>query len=253
MTKVKDILQMLEQFAPYELAESWDNCGLLVGDKETSVNKVLCALDVTQKVINEAINTNCNLIVAHHPLIFTSIQAITLSDPVGKMIMTAVKNDVSIICMHTNLDATEGGVNDALAEKIGLTNVHCDQELTLGRIGTLESEMAFDEFLFHVKTLLSANGLKYVGSKMCKKVAVLGGSGGKLMDFALKNDCDTYITSDCSYDIFQKADNLGLNLIDAGHFATENVVVDVLVSKINENFGNIAFKSQKHCDIINFR
>ncbi|MFI3226795.1 MAG: Nif3-like dinuclear metal center hexameric protein [Clostridia bacterium] len=251
--KTKNILSFLEQFAPYELAESWDNCGLLVGDKEQEVKKVICALDVTQNVINEAINTDCNLIVAHHPLIFTSIQAITSSDPVGKMIMTAVKNDISIICMHTNLDSTQGGVNDALANKLGLQNIYSDEKMTLGRIGNLVEAMQFDDFLFHVKTSLNANGLKFVGSKACKKIAVLGGSGGKLMDFALRNDCDTYVTSDCSYDIFQKADNLGINLIDAGHFATENVIIDVLVSKINETFGQIACKSQIHEDIINFR
>ncbi|MFI3115628.1 MAG: Nif3-like dinuclear metal center hexameric protein [Clostridia bacterium] len=251
MIEIKQILAFLEAYAPYDLAESWDNCGLLVGDKENLVTGIICALDITQEVINEAINTNSNLIVAHHPLIFTSVKSVTQNDYVGKMIMTAIKNDISIICMHTNLDATNGGVNDALAQKLELTNIYTDDRNPLGRIGNLD--MPFGDLLFHIKTKLNPNGIKYVGDKHCKKVAVLGGAGGKMMDFAIENSCDTYITSDCSYDIFQKSKNLGINLIDAGHFATENVIVEVLEAKINKNFGLLARTSRVHHDIINFR
>lgn len=250
---IKDILNFMENYAPYHLAENWDNCGLLVGDKNSPVTNVLCALDITQAVINEAIDTNCNLIIAHHPLIFTSVKSVTKNDTTGNMIITAIKNNISIICMHTNLDVTKDGVNDALSKKLELLDIKQDENMPLGRIGTLEKEMNFDDFLNFVKEKLGANGLKYVGNSPCKNIAVIGGSGGKLMDFAIKNNCDTFITADCSYDVFQKAYNLGINLIDAGHFATENVIIDVLVEKINNNFNNIAKKSQIHKDIINFR
>lgn len=253
MHKVKDILLFLEQYAPYELAESWDNCGLLVGDENEKVTKVLCALDATQDVLNEAINTNCNLIIAHHPVIFTSIKNVTTKSQTGKIITKAIKNNVSIICMHTNLDATTGGVNDALAEKMELKDIYKDEKQPFGRIGILEKEKTLNEFLDIVKDKLNANGIKFVGEKNVKKVAVLGGAGGKLMDFAINNNCDTYITSDCSYDIFWKAKSLGINLIDAGHFATENAICEKISTQINDKFGEISKVADKNQDIINFR
>lgn len=256
MTKVLDVLNFLENYAPYELAESWDNNGLLVGDKNSTIKGVKIALDVTQDVINEAIKTNSNLIIAHHPVIFTSVKSVTSKDYTGNMLISAIKNDISIICMHTNLDSTQNGVNDALAKKLGLINVEnlgAGDTKSLGRFGETISPTSFDEFVSFVKKSLGANGLKVVGSNNVKKVAVLGGSGGKLMNFALKNGCDTFVTSDCSYDIFQSAKNLGLNLIDAGHFATENVICDVLLEVLSNNFKDIQISLANHTDIINFR
>ena len=256
MIKVSDVLSFLEDYAPYNLAESWDNNGLLVGDNDSKITKILCALDVTEEVLNEAIDKNCNLIIAHHPLIFTSVKTVTTSDVTGRIILKAIKNDVSIICMHTNLDCADNGVNDALALKIGLNNIQnlgAGDSLSLGRFGNLDIESQFDDFLDLVKEKLGANGLKYVGNNNVYKVAVLGGSGGKLIDFAVKNFADTYLTADCTYDVFQKAQNLGINLIDAGHFATENVICETIKDKITEKFGNIIEISVKHKDIINFR
>ena len=253
MTKINDILTFLEEFAPYNLAESWDNCGLMVGNKEDSVTNILCSLDITPSVIDESIKKNCNLIIAHHPLIFTSVKCVTASDSTGSMIIKSILNNISIICMHTNLDSTLNGVNDALANKLNLLNISSDESAPMGRIGNLSSEMDFSNFLDYVKKTLNANGLKYTGLNPCNKIAVLGGSGGKMIDFAIKNGCDTFITGDCSYDAFQKANYLGLNLIDAGHFATENAVIDVLVAKINKKFSNICTSSKEHHDIINFR
>lgn len=257
MNKVSDILNFLEDYAPYNLAEKWDNCGLLVGDLSTGVNKILCALDVTLDVIKEAISTNCNLIIAHHPLIFTSVNRVISTDYTGKMLQLAIKNDISIICMHTNLDCTTDGVNDALARKLNLQNIQnlgCGDSLNLGRFGELQTSCDFMDFVDNVKEKLNANGIKYVFSgKNVKKIAVLGGSGGKLIDFAIKNDCDTFVTADCSYDVFQKALACEINLIDAGHFATENVICEVICQKIIEKFGEIIEISKIHTDIINFR
>ncbi len=256
MIKVVDILKYMEKIAPIELKESFDNVGLLVGDKESEVSGALIALDITPNVIDEAISTGCNLIVAHHPIIFTALKSVTNSDFIGKMVITAIKNDISIICMHTNLDSAEDGVNDALAQKLNLKDIEnfgAGDSLSLGRVGQLENEMEFDEFLTFVKEKLGSNGIKYVGTNKVKKVSVLGGSGGKLMDLAIKNGSDTYVTADCTYDTFQKALYLGLNLIDAGHFATENVICEVLRKKLSENFKIPVKNSQKHHDIISFR
>lgn len=253
MTTIQDILSNLESFAPYSLAESWDNCGLLVGDSSHEVTKAIIALDVTQDVINEAISTNCNLIIAHHPVIFTSTKTVNTQTETGRLIISAIKNDISIICMHTNLDSCDGGVNDALANALNLTNIEnlgAGETFSLGRVGTLNAPLAFDEFLSLVKTNLDANGLKFVGSGKVQKVAVLGGAGGKLMDFAIKHGCDTYVTSDVSYDGFQRAKSLGINLIDAGHFSTENVICDILYNRLRD-LCKISI-SKTHTDIINF-
>lgn len=256
MNKVCDVLNFLEELAPYSLAEKWDNCGLLVGNKNDNVKSVLIALDVTQNVIDEAINTDCNLIIAHHPMIFTSISAISYDDYVGKMIITAIKNDISIICMHTNLDSADEGVNTFLAKKLGLLDIEnfgAGESLQMGRVGFLDNPMKLLDFVDFVKATLGANGIKFVGDNDVQKVSVLGGAGGKLIDLAIKNGSDTYVTSDCSYDIMQKASNLGVNLIDAGHFATENVICEALLNKITENFNFTASISKTHHDIINFR
>ena len=256
MPKILDILTYLEEYAPYNLSEHWDNCGLMVGDTSNEVTNILCSLDVTPNVILEAINCNCNLIISHHPLIFTSIKCVSNEDYIGKMIIMSIKNDISIICMHTNLDCANDGVNDALANALGLLdikNLEGGECARLGRFGHLLNEICLDKFLDFTKNKLQSNGIKFTGNRPVKKVAVLGGSGGKLIDLAINNDCDTYVTADCSYDTFQKAEYMNINLIDAGHFATENVICDVLKNKIEQKFNNTVKISSSHRDIINFR
>ena len=145
MTAVKDILQVLEQAAPYELAEGWDNVGLLVGDPEETVTGVLCALDITLPVVEEAIEQGCNLIVAHHPVIFTSVSRVTADTVTGKILIKMIRNGISGICMHTNMDCAEAGVNDLLAASLGLTDVvsmGAGDTGTLGRVGNLPHPMS---------------------------------------------------------------------------------------------------------------
>ena len=132
MTTVQDILQLMEGFAPYALAESWDNVGLMAGDRSQPVERVLCALDATGDVIAEAIETGAQLVVAHHPLIFTSIKAVTEDDAAGRALRRAIKNDIAVICMHTNADCAEGGVNDALAAALGVTLGMSAEEIAEG-------------------------------------------------------------------------------------------------------------------------
>ena len=252
MKKVEDVLKLLEEFAPLNLAEDWDNVGLLVGSKNSVITGVLCSLDITLDVIDEAIEKNCNLIIAHHPLIFTSVRSITNRDTTGNIIIKAIGNNIAIICMHTNLDATIGGVNDALANKLELLDIKSidlDNQYAIGRTGKLKSEMELSDFLDFVKTKLCANGLKFVGNQKVSNIAVIGGSGSKYFNY--NNGCDTFITGDCPYDIMQKAYNLGVNLIDAGHFATEDPVTDILVEKISKICN--CEKSENHHDIVNFR
>lgn len=251
MTTINDILITLEKFAPMSLAESWDNCGLLVGERHSPVYKCLIALDITLDVLNEAISTKCELIISHHPLIFTSTNSVTTDNTTGEIIMTAIKNDISIICMHTNLDSCDGGVNDALANALGLLdikNLGAGESLSLGRFGILPERIDLTDFLPIVKSSLNANSLRYTGCRKVFRVGVLGGAGGKMIDLACANRCDTYVTSEVSYDTYQKALDLGINIIDAGHFATENVICDVLAKLISKQCEPII--STTHKDIV---
>lgn len=179
MTTVQDILTFMEGLAPYELAESWDNVGLLCGDRAQEVTSVLCALDVTETVVQEAAERGAQLVVAHHPAIFTSVSRVTSDDTTGRVLRYAIKHDISIICMHTNADCAEGGVNDALASALFLTNVvsmEAGENGMLGRVGDLPREMQPREFALYVKECLRAGGVRFCdGGKPITRVAVGGG------------------------------------------------------------------------------
>lgn len=178
MITVSDVLDFLEGFAPSELAESWDNVGLLCGDRKTEVTSVLCALDATETVVQEAIDRGAQLVVAHHPAIFTSVSRVTSDDATGRILRLAIRHDISIICMHTNADCAFGGVNDALASALFLTNVvnmEAGENGMLGRTGDLPREMQPHEFALYVKECLRASGVRFCDAgKPIRRVAVGG-------------------------------------------------------------------------------
>lgn len=256
MKTVQEILSVLEDFAPYALAESWDNCGLLVGDCTQPVERVLCALDVTETVVQEAIECGAQLIVAHHPVIFTSVRSVTAQQPTGRILQMAIRHDISVICMHTNADCAQGGVNDALAQTLGLQNIismGAGENGMLGRVGDLSETMEIKAFVQHVKQALRANGVRFVyGKKTISRVAVGGGACGKMMDAAIAKGADAFVIGDCSYDLMQRAEALGLTLIDAGHFPTENPIAQVFAEKIADTCGVETMVSVRHADCIQF-
>ena len=262
MTTVGDILKYIETLAPRSMKMDWDNVGLLCGSKATPVTKVLVALDPFEGVCWEAAQWGAQLIVTHHPVIFQAPKAITDETSVGRSILQLCAHGISAINAHTNLDCAPGGVNDVLAKKLALVNVQVvDSEGTdengnewgLLRMGEAP-EQPLDAFLNRVKTLLDCNGLRYVdGGKPVRKVAVGGGScAGEMLD-ALRAGCDTFVTADVKYNQFWDAKDLGLNLIDAGHFPTENPVVSVLAKKIAAAFPEIEVKiSETHADCMKY-
>lgn len=257
MINLQDIMVCLETFAPYELAEDWDNCGLMVGDRTQAISRVLCALDVTETVVQEAIERGAQMIVAHHPIIFTSARQITADDTMGRVLRQAIRHDIAIVCMHTNADCATGGVNDALAAALRLGNVvnmAAGENGLLGRVGDLDKPMKPEVFAQYVKTNLSANGVRYVcGNTEVRRVAVGGGACGKMMDAAIGKGADAFVIGDSSYDLMQRAESLGLTLIDAGHFATENPVSEVFCRVIQSEFQGVeCFCSQLHHDCIRF-
>lgn len=238
MIRVVDIFELLEGKAPCALKLDFDNVGHLVGHADAPVTRVMCALDITDDVIVEAMVIGAELIVSHHPLVFDAVKSVTDATWVGRRILTLAENRIAAICMHTNLDAAQGGVNDALMAALGGTVTETLDPISgIGRIGKLAGEMTFADFLAHTKAALHGNGLRYHDAgRPVHRVACCGGSGGG--DIALAHDagCDTYVTADVKYDQFLEAKELGINLIDADHFCTENVVVPVLAGWLREAF-----------------
>ena len=255
MTTVRDIEQYLYAWAPRELAESWDNVGLLVGDPEAEVHRVLVALDVTPQVVAEAIEKDCQLIAAHHPVMncaWNQVQTVRTDDRQGRVLTELIRHGIAAICMHTNLDAAEGGVNDQLAKALGLTDTIPLNEQKIGRIGTLSCEKPLEQFLHDVVKSLGCRGLRYRGGgRPVHRVAVGGGACGEYIPQALAQGCDTFVTSDLRYNDF--LDTQGLNLIDAGHFPTEDVVCAEVVRRLQKAFPDIRVsKSAVHHDAVQY-
>ena len=241
MPTVHEIERALYRWAPGELAASWDNVGLLVGSGHTPVRSVLIALDVTEAVADEAAGMGAELIVAHHPLLnchWHKVQTVLDDNAQGRCITKLIRNGISAICMHTNLDAAEGGVNDILARKLGLAGVVPLSEEKIGRVGTLEREKSLEEFLPVVLQSLGCQGLRYRGAgKPVHKVAVGGGACAEYIPRAAALGCDTIVTADVKYHEFLDAD--GINLIDAGHFETENPVCEAIRDYLAQNWSGL--------------
>jgi len=256
MTTVNDILNFIEVLAPGAMKMDWDNVGLLCGSKSAAVTKILVALDPFEHVCKEAAAWGAELIVTHHPLIFHAPKAVTDETSVGRSILFLCAAGISAINAHTNLDVAPGGVNDVLAQALGLTEIsvigHGDAPGLLRR-GSVAGQ-SLEDFLAHVKVALGCGGLRYVSAgKMVRCVAVGGGSCADGMLDALEAGCDTFVTADVKYNQFWDARELGLNLIDAGHFCTENPVIPVLAGKIAAAFPDVEVKiSETHADCMKF-
>ena len=258
MPKVWEIEQALYDLAPREGAMEWDNVGHLLGDPDQNVERVCVALDITEAVADEAIAGGCQLIVSHHPIMncrWLPVQSIREDTPQGHLLLRLLRSDVSAICMHTNLDVAPGGVNDAFAAALGLEDPGPlgDPE-GLCRAGTLSSPMPLQDFARKVCRDLHANGVRYAGcGKMVQHVAVGGGACADYVRHAIAAGCDTFVTADLSYHQFLDAEGMGVNLIDAGHFPTEDPVCARLVSYLTERFPELTvFKSASHREVIQY-
>ena len=239
MVKVKDILNEIEAVAPLPLQDDFDNAGIQVGDIQSDVTGVLLCLDVTEEVIDEALDLKCNLIISHHPLIFKPLKSITGKTYIERCIQKACKHDLVIYSAHTNLDNAWCGVSFRMAMKLGLQNIqvlrpaqvssiHADSELDImlkagtGAIGELISPEDEVSFLQTIKTVFHQETLKH--SQLCNKkihtVAVCGGSGAFLLPEAIACEADVFITGEARYNDFYNAENRIL-LVVAGHYETE--------------------------------
>lgn len=252
MLTVREIAEAVEQLAPKSLAEPWDNVGLMVGNLNQRVTTVFVCLDVTLANVRAAIECGADLIVSHHPLIFSPMRRIVEQDISGKIIRDLIRNEISVYSAHTNLDHADGGMNDALAERLTLNNVRrftaeeAVSELgtptdNIGRIGTLEAPMALENFVDVVKHALSCKSIRYVGepNSAVQKVALCSGSGGDGIYTAYRAGADAYVTSDIKHHEAQLAQELGINLIDAGHFETENIICSFMTEFLESRFSGL--------------
>ena len=262
MTTVKDIMDFMQTVAPQYMKMEWDNVGLLCGSSSAPVSKILVALDPFEHVCQEAVDWGADLLVTHHSLIFRPISQVTDYCGTTRSIMKLCRHGINAFNAHTNLDCAPGGVNDVLAQTLGLSNIQVIQPVGqdaqgnpygLLRMGEVK-EQNLSEFLSHVKNTLGCDGLRYVSSgKPVRKVAVGGGScADELLD-AKAAGCDTFVTADVKYNQFWDAQIVGMNLIDAGHFHTENPVVAVLAQKIAAAFPHLEVKiSETHADCVKY-
>lgn len=262
MATVKEIYAALDRFAPFETQAEFDNAGFLVGKGDGDVSRVLVALDITDAVIEEAKQLGAQLIVSHHPLVFEPLHSVTDASPTGKKLLRLAECGIAAVCAHTNLDGCQGGVNELLAQALGLFDLeqlHCDGQdrfgrpYGIGRVGTLrtKSVVKAKDFAEKVKKDLNAAGVRYVdaGRPVCR-VAVGGGSCGSMLADAVAAGCDTFVTADVKYNVFLDAAELGINLLDAGHFATEDIVCQPLVEWLGEQFPELTVqKSAVHSEV----
>ncbi|MBE5039979.1 Nif3-like dinuclear metal center hexameric protein [Ructibacterium gallinarum] len=252
MLKVKDIVSAIEQLAPPELAESWDNVGLMTGDLDQRVTTVFLCLDVTSDNVQQAIACGADLIVSHHPLIFSPVKRIIEQDVSGSILRNLIRHDISVYSAHTNLDHADGGMNDMLAKRLSLQQIRhfSDEECTdgtgrpldaIGRVGVLPAPMEMGDFVELVKDSLGCQTIRSVGNpeEVIKIAALCSGAGGDGIYAAYHAGADVYVTADVKHHEAQLAFELGMNLIDAGHFETENIICSFMADFLESRFQSL--------------
>lgn len=235
MTTVKDICSIMESFAPTKLAMDWDNVGLMLGKTNRKVQKVLLALDLTQEVVNQAIKQEVQMIITHHPAIFKKMSRVIDTDWQQNLILILAENKIAVYSAHTNYDCAIEGVNHVLANKLGLLEIETfDDESGLGRMGRVPVSNLVD-FAELVKNKLNADYVTIADAdKKVHHVAVCGGAGGDLVDLCIAKGIDTLVTGDIKYHTAQDAVFKGLNVIDAGHQASERIAMEYLRSRMEK-------------------
>ena len=237
---VNDIISLLEEMVPPELAEGWDNVGLMLGRRNKPVRKLLLALDMTQETVQQAINKNVDLLITHHPAIFHKLGRVTDSDWQQELLLQLAEHGIAVYSAHTNLDCVANGVNAVLVKRLRLADDDVlDSSNGLGRIGLVQEPCSLKEFAAFVKKALKADYLVLGDAgRRVRRVAVCGGAGADLIKLALKQGADTLVTGDVKYHEAQQAVYSGLNIIDAGHQPTELPVLDDLADRLSLRFGD---------------
>ena len=257
--QMEQIIKALEQWAPIAFQEDYDNCGLLVGAPNTNCTGVLCSLDCTEAVIDEAIEKGCNLIVSHHPIIFKGIKQFDENNYVARTVIKAIQNNIALYAIHTNLDNIIEGVNKTLADRLHLENRRIlapkpgfkdpnGKEIGSGLVGELPLETDETEFLKWIKEKFNLSIVKHtpLTGKPLKNIALCGGSGSFLTSAAKAQRVDCFITSDLKYHDFFEADGQ-LLLVDIGHGESEQWVSELIVAYLTGKFPTFAVLQSLVC------
>lgn len=243
---LKEVINILDELAPFELAENWDNSGLQVGSYNQTVKKILVALDPTFEAMSRASSINAQLLITHHPLLFRAVSCVDLNSYPGDIIREAVKKDIAIIASHTNLDSARMGISYHLAKKIGLTDTEIlepkilkgEEGYGLGVIGNFSESMDLLSAAGKIKDTLGLKTVKVIGSdkSVVKRVAVVGGSGRDFINIAVQKKADLLITGDIGHHDALMAKTLDINVIDAGHFSTERAALTGFIKNLEKIF-----------------
>ncbi len=252
MPTLKAVLGVLEEIVPSRAAESWDNPGLQVGYLSQEVVKIFISLDPTLKALRKAVKRNAQVLLTHHPLIFKPISSLNRDRYPGGIIFEAIEKGVSIVAAHTNLDSARGGINDGLADLFGLQEVGGLEEKSdlneggLGRIGDLPEPVKLGKVTERVKAILGAERIRVVGRKnrRIKRIAVVGGAGGGMVALASKKGAQLLVTGEVRHHEALEAEALGMTLIEAGHFQTENPALKPFANHLRNRF------SEQNMDVI---
>lgn len=232
---VKELYEYMNEKIPPSLSCEWDNDGLMCCPKpERQIKKVLVALDVSEEIVDTAVAKECDLIISHHPLVFKPLKALTPYAGVPRKLLKLVENGIAVMSFHTRFDAVCGGVNDVLANVLGLKNVESfgvDGE-EMGRVGFVE-ETELSLFAAKVKEVLGSPVVLYSGNLPVKRVAVLGGNGDDFVSAAKNAGADTYLSGRIGYHMMADAKENGINLVEAGHHFTENPALNALAELVN--------------------
>lgn len=252
---VGEVIDLLEEIAPLHLQESYDNSGLIIGSRNQEVTGAVISLDCTEEILDEALAKGCNLIISHHPAVFYGVKTFTDSNPTERIIRKAIKNDLIIYAIHTNLDNTLiNGVNERIAKKIGLNidgilrPLPGNPVLGAGLMGYFTSPMPENQFLKHIKKEMGVTLIRHTRliNRQIQKVAVCGGSGAFLLEEAKTAGADAFITADFKYHNFFDVDG-ALLACDIGHYESEQYTIDLIQELISGKFATFA----AHCTEIN--
>lgn len=246
---IGDIARQLEIWAPPQHAESYDNVGLLVGNSAQPLTGILVNLDMTEEVVEEAIAKGCNLIVAHHPIWFGSRKKLVEEDYVSRTLIKAIRNNINLYAIHTNLDNVRHGVNRKMAETLGLLNPQIlspkkedAPEIGAGMIGELATTMSPKEFMAHVADVFHCGGIRYAGpdeNHPIKRVAICGGAGSFLTTAAMAAGADAFVTGDITYHKYFDQEDKML-LMDIGHYESEQFTSQLITGYLSEKFSTFA-------------
>lgn len=225
---VKEVYALLNNYAPYETQEHYDNSGLNVGNPEDKVTKILLAVDVSLETIEEAKKNGCNVILSHHPIIFSPMKSILESNYVGKVVIEAIKSSISLLSCHTNMDLADGGINDSLANYLEGSNIRKIEIDEFARVFDVP-EVDLSEYAAFVSNKLRDDRVSTIGSGKVRTVAVVGGAGGDygLIDYCINNDI-VLVTSEIKHHSARMIEDRGGKLITVGHFTSERVFVNIV-------------------------